>query len=163
MDNYTPNPFMTQPAHLPPLLLMFSFISSITFFIWSIFSFNCDTICEVVPFNWLPISAFSLSFWLCIRPPPSRSSCVYLLRLISLLNSWFWRVNSAIAVAIDCTWTNDVCMTGADWRSRWGLLEASLLPWWPGLVALNLVRTIQPFVTEKKNNCKIIFPTDGTN
>ena len=21
MDNYTPNPFMTQPAHLPPLVL----------------------------------------------------------------------------------------------------------------------------------------------
>ena len=32
------------------------------------------------------------------------------------------------------------------WRSRLGLLEASLLSWWPGLVALDLVRPIQPFV-----------------
>ena len=144
-------------------LLMFSFISSMTFFIWSISSFKCGTDREVVPLNWLPILAFSLSSWLYVCPPPSRSSCVCLLRLISLLNSWFWRVNSAIATAIDCTWTDDVCMIGADWRSRWGLLEASLLPWWPGLVALNLVRTIQPFVTEKKNNYKIIFPINSAN
>ena len=33
-------------------------------------------------------------------------------------------------------------MAGADWRSRWGSLEAPLLPRRPGLVALDLVLTI---------------------
>ena len=53
--------------------------------------------------------------------------------------------------------TEDCCMAGADWRSRWGLLEASLLSWWPGLVALDLVQTIQPFVMGgqivRQSNC----------
>ena len=100
-------------------LLIFSFISSMIFFIWSISSFKCGTVREVVPLNWLPILVFSLSPWLCVYPSSSRSSRVCLLILISILNSWFWRVNSAIAAAIDCAcWTNDVCMTGADWQSR---------------------------------------------
>ena len=108
--------------------LIFSFISSMTF-IWSISSFKCGTVREVMPRNWLPISIFSLSSWLYVCPPPSRSSRACLLKLISILNSWFWRVNSAIAATIDCTyWADDVCITGADWWSRWGLLEASLLP-----------------------------------
>ena len=128
-------------------LLIFSFISSMTFFIWSISSFKCGTVREVVPLNWLLISVFSLSSWLYACPPSSRSSRVCLLILISILNSWFWRVNSAIASAINCAcWTDDVCMTDADWRSRWGLL----LPWWPGLVALDLVRTINPLSRRSK-------------
>ena len=68
-------------------LLMFSFISSMTFFIWSISSFRCGTVREVVPLNWLPILIFSLSSWLCVCLPPSGSSRVYLLKLISILNS----------------------------------------------------------------------------
>ena len=70
-------------------LLIFSFISSMTFFIWSISSFKCGTVREVVPHNWLPISIFSLSSWLCVCPPPSRSSHACLLKLIFILNSWF--------------------------------------------------------------------------
>ena len=55
-----------------------------------------------------------------------------------------------MAAVIDCMcWTEDCCITGVDWRSQWGLLEASLLSWWPGLVALDLVQPIQPFVIER--------------
>ena len=55
-----------------------------------------------------------------------------------------------MVAAIDCMcWTEDCCITGVDWRSQWGLLEASLLSWWPELVALDLVRPIQLFVIEK--------------
>ena len=146
------------------VLLMFSFISSMTFFIWCISSFKCGTVREVVPLNWLHISVFSLSPWPCVCPPLSRSSRVCLLWLISILNSWFWRVNSAITIAIDCTcWIDDVCMTGADWRSRWGSLQEPLLPWRPGLVALDLVLTILTFCRGKENCKKISLPTDGTN
>ena len=50
------------------------------------------------------------------------------LRLISLVNSYFWWVNSAMAVAMDCTcWMEGSCTIGVDYRSRWGLLETSLL------------------------------------
>ena len=126
--------------------------------------FQVGTVREVVPLNWLPILVFSLSPWPCVCPPPLCSSRVYLLWLISILNSWFWRVNSAIAVAIDCTcWTDNVCMTGADWRSRWGSLEAPLLPWRPRLVALDLVLTILTFCRGKENCKTISLPTDGTN
>ena len=56
-----------------------------------------------------------------------------------------------MAAAMDCTcWTEDGCMTGADWRLRWELLEATLLSWWPGLVALDLVRTSAAFCWRKK-------------
>ena len=74
-----------------------------------------------------------------------------------------------MAAAMDCTcWTEDGCMTGADWRLRWELLEATLLFWWPGLVALDLVRTIAAFYRRKKlQNSKMksskFLPTDGTN
>ena len=59
-------------------------------------------------------------------------------------------------------WTKDCGITGADWRSRWGWLEASLLSWWPGLVALDLVRTIQPFVVERQI-ATYCLPIDGAN
>ena len=144
-------------------LLIFYFISSMTLFVWSISSFKCGIVREVVPCNWLPISTFSLSSWLCVCPPLSCSSCACLLRLISILNSWFCQVNFAIAVAIDCTcWADDVCMAGADWGPRWGLLEAFLLPWWLGLVALDLVWTIN-LLSRKRQLQKNLFPTDGAN
>ena len=123
-------------------LLMFSFISSIAFLIWSISFSKCGTLREVVPLNWLSGSAYLLSSWLwvCLSVFPSRCC---LLELSSLVNSWFWRVNSAMAAAMDCTcWTEDGYMAGANWWSRWGLLEASLLSWGPRLVTLDLVRTI---------------------
>ena len=144
-------------------LLIFSFISSMTLFIWSISSFKCGIVREVVPCNWLPISTFSLPSWLCVCPPPSYSSRAYLLRLISLLNSWFCRVNSAIVAAMDCTcWADGVCVAGADWGPWWGLLEAFLLPWWPGLVALDLVRTIN-LLSQKRKLRENLFPTDSAN
>ena len=108
-------------------LLIFSLISSMAFLIWSISLSKCGTLREVVPFDWLSGSTFPLPSWLWACPL-AYSSCCYLLELISLVNSWFWRVNSAVAAAMDCTcWTKDGCMTSADWRLRWGLLEASLL------------------------------------
>ena len=131
------------------ILLMFSLILSMTFLIWSISLSKCGTHRKAVPLNWLSGSAFPLSSWLWA------CSSLYLswrclCRLISLVNFWFWRVSSAMVAAIDCTcWMKDGCVTGADCRSWWGLLEASLLFWWPGLVALDLVRTVQPFVKER--------------
>ena len=142
-------------------LLMFSLISSITFLIWSISLSKYGTLLHVVPLDWLLGSAFlpSPTLWPCSFP---YASCHYLLRLISLVNSWFWQVNYAMAAAIDCTcWMKEGCVIGADWRSRWGLLEASLLSWWPRLVALDLVRTIQPFVVGQI--VRQIFPIDDAN
>ena len=134
-------------------LLMFSFISSMAFLIWAI---SYGTLREAVPLDWFLGSAFSPSLtswlWAC---PFAYLSWRYLLRLISLVNSWFWRVNSAMAATMDCMcWMDGGCTTGADWRSWWGLLEAFLLSWWPGLVAIDLVLTIQPFYC-RKINCKI--------
>ena len=135
-------------------LLMFSLISSMTFLIWSISFSKCGTLCEVVPFDWLSGSTFPPLFswlWVC---PSTYPSCRCLLRLNSIDNSWFWRVNSTMVAAMDCMcWMEDGCMTGADWWTRWGLLEASLLSWWSGLVALDLVQTMQPFC-RRKINCK---------
>ena len=66
--------------------------------------------------------------------------------------------------AMDCMcWMKGDCMTGTDWRSRWGLLEVSLHSWWLGLVALDLVRTIQSFVEERWIAKHKIFPIDGAN
>ena len=127
-------------------LLIFSLISSMTFLIWSISLFKCGTLREVVPFEWLSGSIFPMPYWLWACPS-TYSSCRCLLELISPVNSWFWWVNFAMAVAMDCIcWIEDGRMTGADWQSRWGLLEVFLLSWWPGLVALDLVRIIQPFI-----------------
>ena len=107
--------------------LIFSLISSITFLIWSIFFSRCGTLREVVPLDWLSSSAFLLSSWLWVCPSIFPLRCC-LLELSSLVNSWFWWVNSAMAAAMDYTcWTEDGCMAGTDWRSRWRLLEVSLL------------------------------------
>ena len=98
-------------------LLMFSFILSITFLIWYISLSKCGTLREVVPLDWLSGSGFPLSSWLWACPSVY-PSCHCLLRLISLVNSWFWRVNSAMAATVDCTcWMEDGCMTGVDWQS----------------------------------------------
>ena len=124
-------------------LLMYSLISSMTFLIWFISLSKCGTLREAVPLDWFSRSTFPpLSSWLWACHSAYLSwRC--LLRLISLVNSWFWWVNSAMAVAMDCTcWMESGCVTGTDYQSRWGLLEASLLSWWPRLVALNLVRTM---------------------
>ena len=52
MGNYTPNPFMTQPTHLPPLTMadgrvvvvgaMIGFFSRIYYFIVVVILFYCD-------------------------------------------------------------------------------------------------------------------------
>ena len=70
-------------------LLMFSLISSMTFLIWSISFSNCGTLGEAVRLDWLSCSAFlPLSSWLWACPSAYLSwRC--LLRLISLVNSWF--------------------------------------------------------------------------
>ena len=131
-------------------LLMFSFISSMTFFIWSISSFKCGTVREVVPLNWLPISVFSLSSWLCVCPPPSRSSCVYLLRLISLLNSWFWWVNfrhcSRHRLHMDRWCLHNRCRLAIAMGVAWSI-SASLMAW---ASSPRSGPNHQPFVTEKK-------------
>ena len=53
----------------------------------------------------------------------------------------------------------------ADEWLRWGWLEASLLSWWPGLVALDLVQTIQLFVQGRQTSviCQSLqtAPTDA--
>ena len=112
-------------------LLIFSLISSMTLLIWSISFSRCGTLHEVVPLDWFSGSVF--------------------LELSCLVSSWFYRVNSTIAAAMDYTcWTEDGCMVGADWRSWRGLLEASLLSWGPKLVTLDLVRTISALYQWKK-------------
>ena len=60
-------------------------------------------------------------------------------------------------------WTEDCGIIRTDWRSCWGWLEAFLLSWWPGLVALDLVWTIQPFVVEGQIANILLFPIDGFN
>ena len=128
-----------------------------TFLIWSISLSKCGTLREVVPLDWLLGSIFPMPSWLWACPS-TYSSCHCLLELISLVNFWFWRINSAMATAMDCIcWIEDGCMTGADRRPQWGSLEASLLSWWLGLVALDLVQTIQPFYC-RTNRKTILFP-----
>jgi len=71
-------------------LLMFDLITSKTLLFWSISLSKCGTLCEAVPINWLSGLAFSLSLtsWLWACPFAYRSwRC--LLRLISLVKSWF--------------------------------------------------------------------------
>ena len=85
--------------------------------------------------------------------PLTSSRAQYLL----LVNSWLWRVNSAMGYMC---WMENGCVTGVEWRSRWRLLEASLFSWWLGLVALDLVRTMQPFIEERYcKTQKMIYST----
>ena len=130
------------------ILRIFSFISSMTLFIGSISLSKCGTLREAVPLEWFLCSTFSPSLtswlWAC---PSTRRSWRCLLWLISWVNSWFWRVNSAIAAAMNCIcWMEGGCVVGAHWWARLGWLEAFSLSWWLGLVAIDLVWTIQPFV-----------------
>ena len=143
---------------------MFSLISSMAFLIWSISLSKCGTLREVVPLDWFSCLAFSpsLTSWLWACPSTYLSLCC-LLRVISLVNYWFWQVNSATVATMDCTFCMEGgCMTGVDWRSWLGRLEAFPLSWWPGLVAIDLVRTCSPL--SKKDNLQyvnLIFSTDG--
>ena len=96
------------------VLLIFSLISSMTLLIWSISFSRCGTLREVVPLDWLSGSIFLVSSWLWVCPSVFPLRCC-LLELSSLVSSWFWRVNSAIAATMDYTcWTEDGCMVGAD-------------------------------------------------
>ena len=59
-----------------------------------------------------------------------------------------------MAATMDCIcWMEGGCIIGADWWVWLGWLEEFLLSWWPGLVAIDLVRTIQP-LCQRKINCK---------
>ena len=95
-------------------LLMFSLISSMTFLIWSISFSKWGTLHEVVPFDWVSGLGFPPSSWLWayLSTYPSWRC---LLILISLVNSWFWRVNFAMAAAMDyMCGMEDGCVTGTD-------------------------------------------------
>ena len=119
----------------------FFLISSMVFLMWSISLFKCGTLREAVPLDWFSCSAFSpcLNFWLWACPL-TYLSLHCLIRVIFLVNSWFWRVNSASTAIIDCTCCMEGgYMTGVNWRSRLGWLEAFPLSWWPGLVAIDLL------------------------
>ena len=124
------------------ILFILSFISSIVLLIWSISLSKWGTLLKGVPLDWLSNSTFLPSWlWAC---PPVFSSQRRFLMLSSLTNSWFWRVNSAIVAAMDCMcWTEGGYMVGTDWR-------LPLLSWGPGLVALDLVRTISVLCRRKK-------------
>ena len=80
-------------------LLMESFISSITLFIWSISPSKCGTLQVTVPLDSSPSALFSTpshpEFW--PRSPPCCWRCLF----TSLVNSWFYCVISAIATAMD--------------------------------------------------------------
>ena len=78
-------------------LLMFSLILSMAFLIWSISSSKCGTFREAVSLDWFSCSVFSpfLTSWLWACPS-TYLSWHYLLRVISLVNSWFWWVNSVM-------------------------------------------------------------------
>ena len=65
------------------VLLMFSLISSITFFIWSISLSKCGTLLDVVPLDWLSGTAFLPSPWLW-SCSSLYASCRCLLKWISL-------------------------------------------------------------------------------
>ena len=79
--------------------------------------------------------------------------------LTSLVNSWFCCVKSTIAATMDysCCWTDAGCNASA--RFEW--LKAFSLSRCSGLVAINLVQTMQPFVSESKvvNTSKLWLPS----
>ena len=137
------------------ILLIFSPISSMALLIASISLSKCGILRETVPLDGFSRSTFSpsLTSWLWACPSVHRSwGC--LLWLISLVNSWFWWVNFAMVAAMDCIfWMEGDCMKGADWWAWLGWLETFPLSWWLGLVVINIIRTIQPFVF-RKINCK---------
>ena len=129
------------------VLLIFSLISSIALLIWSISFSKCGTLREIVPLEWflrLTFYTFLTSwFWAC---PSTHLSWRRLCWLISQVNSWFWQVR----FAMDCIcWTEGGWIIGVDWWARLGWLEAFPLSWCLGLVAIDLVQTIQPFVKER--------------
>ena len=126
-------------------LLMESFIFSMALFIWSISLPKYGTLRVTIPLDWSPSTLFTVpsfsEFW-------PRSSPCYCWRclLTSLINSWLCCIKSAIAVAMDynCCWT---VIGGAGAQFRW--LKAFLLSWCPGLVAIDLVWTMQPVCLKK--------------
>ena len=150
------------------VLLIFSLISSIALLIWSISLSKCGTLRDAVPLEWFSCSTFSLSLtsWLWAYPS-TYFSWRWFFWLISRVNSWSKRVSIAMATTMDCIcWTEGDCIIGADWWVRLGWLEAFPLSWWPILVVIDLVQTIQPFCQTKINckNTNSIFPqTAPTN
>ena len=87
------------------------------------------------------LSPSYFEFWPCSSP----HGCWRCL-LTSLVNSWFCCVISAIAIAMDynCCWT----VVGGG-GARFGWWEVFPLSWCPRLVAIDLVRTMQPFCLGK--------------
>ena len=72
------------------ILCIFSLISSMTLFIWSISLSKCGTLCEAIPLEWFSHSTFSPSLtswlWAC---PSMHHSWRCLLWLISRVSYWF--------------------------------------------------------------------------
>ena len=144
------------------ILLIESLISSMAFSIWSISFCKCGTLRVTVPLDLSPPSALfsappfsefclsSFAHW-CRR-------CFFL--STSLVNSWFCYVKFAITATMDCNyyWTN----AGGGAGAWFGWLEAFPLSECSGLVAIDLVWTMQPFVLEKWLTLRI-FSTDGGN
>ena len=136
------------------VLLMESLISSMIFFIWSISFSRCGTQRLMVPLDYSPPSAlFSASpaSELCPGPFVCRwQHCLCL--LTSRVNSWFWCVRFAMAINIDysCCWTDagsGTVISGGAWL---GWLKAFPLSWCSGLMAINLVQTMQPLFLESE-------------
>ena len=138
----------------PPLDLPFSYF--LLSHPWP-FSSGPSPFPDVGPFEkWYPLTGSQVQHFFHLLD----SGYARLLELSYLISSWFWPVNFAMATAMDCTcWTEEGCMVGTDWRSRWGLLEASLLSWGPGLVTLDLVQTILALCRRKElqNSRKMKF------
>ena len=102
------------------------------------------TLRVTVPLDWSLLALFSTlsypKFW------PHSPLCCWRCLLTSLINSWFCYVSSVIAAAMDCNccWT---VMGGGGARFRW--LKTFPLSWCPRLIAIDLVRTMQPFCLGK--------------
>ena len=111
--------------------LMESFISSMSLFIWSISLSKCGTLRVTIPLDWSPSALFSTpsfsKFW-----PHSPPCCWWHCLLTSLVNSWFYCINSAIAAAMDCNcfrWSSRVLVHDlGDWRR---FHSPGVLDWWP--------------------------------
>ena len=129
-------------------LLMESFISSVALFIWSISLSKCGTLWVTVPLDWSPSALFSTSSFSEFWPHSPLCHCWRCL-LTYLVNSWFCCVSSVIAAALDCNCCWTVMGVGG---TRFGWLEAFPLSWCPGLVAIDLVRIMQPFCLGKQKS-----------